>query len=558
MRSAIRVDSVDQYFDTNEPWQFIVLRSQNMGMLRPEKSWRPIITLEVDGRHKHEVILGVDGQNPNQRDILLFHHAHYQTQIKLDVWHKSQSKAKSRKRRRLVASASMALGDAVKRQGTEPYVELSLSSIPAAKRKSMAQNSWPSLLVRLRPPQSAIPFLIEHSHESDRLSLASSDDKESSDTLVMPGTDEREDLPPWSSAISEGPPTGLRRRKKVKGYCINSEEERSGESDYPFSGSEAEDIKACDTWEPPIPYDESSDTYPDSLEIRTNTNSPSTISPSLIPTSYVDNISVTSGTGISYASSTFDTLTYHRELREAQATRLDSDFDRILGKLLQELIYYPSYFPPLRDVDTTVFGFSSGNLFDVDGVARRALIISSVASALGLFVDVWFILAYSSADVHNFQTLAVDLYGSYFFFALSSRLPLVALFVAVLALVVFLGAIAWAAWPAAVLVMCVLAGVLVGLQFIVYGCHRVALGLAWMVRGVWFGVLYVSRAARAFFGRGAATAAAAQGEQRVASPATPVRQVVAPPASADDMYDPPTEWWSSPLTTISTQRSFRA
>jgi hypothetical protein len=51
----------------------LVLRSQNMGMLRPEKSWRPIITLEVDGQHKHEVILGVDGQNPNQRETTLLY-----------------------------------------------------------------------------------------------------------------------------------------------------------------------------------------------------------------------------------------------------------------------------------------------------------------------------------------------------------------------------------------------------------------------------------------------------------------------------------------------------
>jgi hypothetical protein len=49
----------------------LVLRSQNFGMLRPEKSWRPIITLEVDGQHKHEVMLGTDGQNPNQKDIML-------------------------------------------------------------------------------------------------------------------------------------------------------------------------------------------------------------------------------------------------------------------------------------------------------------------------------------------------------------------------------------------------------------------------------------------------------------------------------------------------------
>ncbi|KAH9056885.1 hypothetical protein EDB87DRAFT_1634096 [Lactarius vividus] len=533
MRPAVRADSVDQYFNINEPWQFTVLRSQNMAMLRPEKSWRPIITLEVDGQHKHEVILGVDGQNPNQRDIMLLHHAHHQTQIKLDVWHKSQSKAKSRKRRHLVASTSMALGDAIKRQGTEPYIELRLSGVPAARRKSIAQKRQlcAALLVRLRPPQSTISFPIEYDHDSDRLSLASSEDKDPSDTLVTPTTDERDHLPPWSSAISEEPPPGLRRRKKVKGYCINSEEERSGESDYPFSGSEAEDTKACDIWESPIPNDESSDTHLDSLEIRTTTNAPSTISiifPSLLPTSYVsDNISVTSG--MSYASSTFDTLTYHRELREAG---LDSDYDRILVKLVHEWYYTGASLLSVAAVDTTVFGFSSGNLFNVDSVAKRALIISSIAAAIGLLVDVWFILAYSGADVRKFQSLAVDLYGSYFFFALSSRLPLVSLFVAVLALVVFLGAIAWTAWPAAVLVMCVLAGLLVSLQFIVYGCHRLALGLAWMVRGAWLGLLYISRRIRTFFVRGAAAAAPVQREQHAGPPTAPVQHVVAAPASA--------------------------
>jgi hypothetical protein len=196
----------------------------------------------------------------------------------------------------------------------------------------------------------------------------------------------------------------------------------------------------------------------------------------------------------------------------------------------------------LYSVDTSVFGFSSGDLFLVDNFAKRALIISSVAAAIGLFVDVWFIFAYSGADARKFQvrflpvyqrrdiltthppqSLALDLYNSYFFFALSSRLPLVALFVSVLALVAFLGAIAWAAWPAAVLVMCVLSGLLVSLQFIVYGCHRIALGLAWIVRGVWLGVLYVSRRTREVFGRGAD----AQGEVQAGAPMAQV--VVRPP-----------------------------
>ncbi|KAH9009384.1 hypothetical protein EDB85DRAFT_2162814 [Lactarius pseudohatsudake] len=465
-----------------------------MGMLRPEKSWRPIITLEVDGQHKHEVMLGVDGQNPNQRDIVLLHHAHHQTQLKLDVWHKSQSKAKRRKRRRLVASASLTLGDAIKKQGVEPYASsltlLHVRRLSYLQTWSFAYPASPLQDENLRHNRASSAPLSSFAYNRH----TSSGDKDPSNTLVTSGTDKYEDTPPWSSSISEEPPTGLRRRKKVK-VAVRQK------------------IKACDTWEPPTPSDESSDAYPDSFEIRTNTNSPSTISLSLIPTSYVDNISVTSGTGMSCASSTFDTLTYHRELREAQVTQLDSDFDRILGKLVQEWYYIGA----------------SRRL-----VAKRALIISSVASALALFVDVWFILAYSSADVHNFQTLAVDLYSSYFFFALSSRLPLVALSVAVavLALVFFFGAIAWTAWPAAVLVMCVLAGVLISLQFIVYGSHRLALGLAWMARNAWLSVLYVWRRVRAVFVRGATAAAPPEREQQVDPLTVPMQHVVAPPAPA--------------------------
>lgn len=96
----------------------------------------------------------------------------------------------------------------------------------------------------------------------------------------------------------------------------------------------------------------------------------------------------------------------------------------------------------------------------------------------------------------------MDIYGSYFFFALSSRLPLVALIVSVLALVGFLGAVAWVAWPTAVLVMCGITGVLVSLQFIVYGFHRLALCSAWILRGTWLGAVYVGGWIRAIFMRG--------------------------------------------------------
>ncbi|KAI0244892.1 hypothetical protein BJV78DRAFT_1365850 [Lactifluus subvellereus] len=66
--------------------------------------------------------------------------------------------------------------------------------------------------------------------------------------------------------------------------------------------------------------------------------------------------------------------------------------------------YFPSSFSP-SPVDTSVFGFSPGNLFNVDSVAKRSLIISSVAAAIGLFIDVWLIFAYSGMDVHKFQAI---------------------------------------------------------------------------------------------------------------------------------------------------------
>lgn len=56
-----------------------------------------------------------------------------------------------------------------------------------------------------------------------------------------------------------------------------------------------------------------------------------------------------------------------------------------------------------HSVDTTVFGFSPGTLFNVDSVAKRSLIISSIAAAIGLFIDIWFIFAYSGADFRKFQ-----------------------------------------------------------------------------------------------------------------------------------------------------------
>lgn len=45
-----------------------VVLLEGLKLLRPEKAWRPIITVEVDRHHTHETVLGVDGQNVNQKE----------------------------------------------------------------------------------------------------------------------------------------------------------------------------------------------------------------------------------------------------------------------------------------------------------------------------------------------------------------------------------------------------------------------------------------------------------------------------------------------------------
>lgn len=57
------------------------------------------------------------------------------------------------------------------------------------------------------------------------------------------------------------------------------------------------------------------------------------------------------------------------------------------------------------------------------------------------------------------------------------------------ALMTFLLSVAWSAWPTAVLVMSFMAGVLVSLQFIVYGMHCAVVLIAEVARSIRRGIL---------------------------------------------------------------------
>jgi hypothetical protein len=45
-----------------------VIRARGYQPLRPEKSWRPIVSVVVDEHSHYEVNLGCDGQNPNLKE----------------------------------------------------------------------------------------------------------------------------------------------------------------------------------------------------------------------------------------------------------------------------------------------------------------------------------------------------------------------------------------------------------------------------------------------------------------------------------------------------------
>ena len=104
-----------------------------MRLMRPEKSWRPIVTVEVDKHNAHETILGADGQSINQKErfslyvfisfpsmliqfsLVFSDQATLSSVLQVNVLQRSQSKKKSKKRN-LVASGCCCLGELLKNQ----------------------------------------------------------------------------------------------------------------------------------------------------------------------------------------------------------------------------------------------------------------------------------------------------------------------------------------------------------------------------------------------------------------------------------------------------------
>ncbi|EIM80887.1 uncharacterized protein STEHIDRAFT_36928, partial [Stereum hirsutum FP-91666 SS1] len=81
--------------------------------------------------------------------------------------------------------------------------------------------------------------------------------------------------------------------------------------------------------------------------------------------------------------------------------------------------------------------------FGCDGFAKAAVAMSSITAGIGLCTDAWFLLAYSCANADKFKALAMDVYQSFFFFSIASRLPIIMLVCASMSSTAVLIAIAW-------------------------------------------------------------------------------------------------------------------
>lgn len=185
-----------------------MLRAQGHQPLRPEKSWRPTVSVVVDQHQCYEVNLGCDGQNPNLRErFMMFvifllwqfsaaqryltrRDANGRSQVDINVYHQASSK-KKRKKRYLVAKTSLSLQALSKLKGTAKckYCALSLCCpwcIPAFKiplspavqpsMRGLARGRTVSvfLIARLEVPETPARFHIlqdsltsEDKHDDD-------------------------------------------------------------------------------------------------------------------------------------------------------------------------------------------------------------------------------------------------------------------------------------------------------------------------------------------------------------------------------------------------------
>ncbi|KAI0728431.1 hypothetical protein C8Q72DRAFT_378126 [Fomitopsis betulina] len=98
-----------------------------------------------------------------------------------------------------------------------------------------------------------------------------------------------------------------------------------------------------------------------------------------------------------------------------------------------------------------------------DGPARRVTVLGAITAGLGLFLDS---LTIFNADARMFRRMATGADGSYFYFCVCCRVPTMCMLVSATCLAAFLLIVAWGEWRGAVIVLSLVAGIAMSLQFL--------------------------------------------------------------------------------------------
>ena len=210
-----------------------------MLFLRPEKSWRPIVSIALANTSQapYEVMLGCDGQNPNLRIPFALNGVDETTRLDITVYHKSHKK--SRRKRHVVGTAYVTLGELLKRQerpGADLHIHLRCP--PPQKRSPKLLNGRQAhsvtLIVRMNAPAAFLPSSDASSTAtlvaSPLVSEAGSDEESEGSSDKAQETET-----PWTPNVPDNilvGMVGLRRRKckrkKPKPYLVNSSDEEDG------------------------------------------------------------------------------------------------------------------------------------------------------------------------------------------------------------------------------------------------------------------------------------------------------------------------------------------
>ncbi|KAJ3505614.1 hypothetical protein NLJ89_g7326 [Agrocybe chaxingu] len=394
--------------EEQDPWHLTVVLLEGLRLMRPEKAWRPIITLEVDKHHAHETTLGVDGQNINQKEVFKFHDVDHNANVEIKVWHRSQSKKK--KRKVLVASACHCLGELVKKQSLESKLEIRLQC-QRVQHKSVSSRGRPqkgaALHLKLRPPSNFNCERQQECYESSSSSASYSDSDSDDGSSVATVED---DIPIHRHLSPEDQPQTLRRRK-VRGYVINSDDGYSTEGSFiappPRRRLLSDDVAIVE--EAPS-YDE------DEHRLVVHSHPQDTISfadmAEGLPASdlplplYTEKLVVPPDySHLTRGERVLVSFTLYGEMCTA---RTDAQFEPIFRRLQAEWTFIGGLLVALAAVNTAVFSISPDSIFQVDSYARSAIAASSIASGLGITCDAWFLLRYTWADLSTFITRAKD------------------------------------------------------------------------------------------------------------------------------------------------------